>query len=67
MAVVLDVVGDLLPCVVDGFPLGAPGEAFLELAEPGFDERLRFGVTVAAAAVGDAAGVEVSAESREVN
>ena len=62
MVVVLDVVGDLLPCVVDGFPFGAPGAAFLELAEPGLDERLGLGVAVAAAAVGDAAGGEVSAE-----
>jgi hypothetical protein len=38
----------------DGLPLGAPGAALLELAEPGLDERLGLGVAVAAASVGDA-------------
>ncbi len=40
MVVGVDVVGDLFPCLVEGFPLGAPGAALLELAEPGLDERL---------------------------
>ena len=34
-----DVGADLGSGLVDGFPLGAPGAAFLELAEPGLDER----------------------------
>ena len=42
----LDVAGDVLSRVFDGFPLGAPGAAFLELAEPGLDESLRFRVAV---------------------
>jgi hypothetical protein len=62
VVVVLDVLADLGPCVLDGLPLGAPGAALLELSEPGLDERLGLGVAVAAAAVGDTTGGQVTAE-----
>ncbi len=58
----VDVVGDFLSGLVEGFPFGAPGAALFELAEPGLDERLGLGVAVAAAAVGDATGRQVLAE-----
>src|SRR5436190_15219320 len=49
----VDVGGDHLPGLVEGLELVAPDAAFLELAEPGLDERLALGVAVAAAAVRD--------------
>lgn len=55
MVVGVDVGGDFSCCLVGGFPLGAPGAPFLELPEPGFDERLGLGVPVAASTVGDVA------------
>jgi hypothetical protein len=48
MVVAVDVDGDVLSGVLDGLPFAAPGAAFLELAEPRLDERLRLGVAVAA-------------------
>lgn len=58
-----DVVGDLRSGLVDGFPFGSPGAASFELAEPGLDEGLGFGVAVAAASMSDASCGEVPAES----
>jgi hypothetical protein len=52
VVVVGDVGGDVLSGLVDGFPFGSPGDPFLELAEPGLDERLGFEVAVAATAMG---------------
>ena len=54
VVVVVDVGGDHLPGLVEGLELVAPDAAFLEVAEPGFDERLALGVAVAAAAMRDA-------------
>ena len=62
VVVAVDVGGDLLSGLVEGLELGAPDEPLLELAEPGLDERLAFGVAVAAAAVGDAELAEAGAE-----
>jgi hypothetical protein len=53
MVVALDVGADRLSGLVEGLELRAPDEALLELSEPRLDERLRLGVAVAAAAVGD--------------
>src|SRR3546814_1965157 len=53
---------DLRSRCFDGLPLGSPGAALLELAEPGLDEGLGLGVAVAAPTVGDASGGEVLAE-----
>jgi len=61
--VAVDVVGDLLPCLVEGLELGAPDEPLFQLPEPAFDEGLRFGVSVAAASVGDAVLGESVAEA----
>lgn len=63
MAVGADVVGDVAAGVVDRFPFGSPGAALLELAEPGLDERLRFGISVATARMRHASGGEVFAEA----
>jgi hypothetical protein len=60
--VVVDVAGDLLSRLVQRLPLRPPGHAFLELPEPRLDERLRLGVPVAAATVGDSTGRQVAAE-----
>ena len=55
--VVVDHVGvDHLPGVVEGFELVAPDAALFELAELGLDERLAFGIAVAAAAMRDLQG-----------
>ena len=62
MVVGVDVGGDLEAGLVDGLPLGAPGATFLELPEPGLDERLGLRVAVAPASVGDASRGEVAAE-----
>ena len=59
----VDVGGDLLSCLVEGLELGAPDEPLLQLPEPRFDEGLRFGVAVAAAAVRDAELAELLAEA----
>src|SRR3546814_11908124 len=53
---------DLRSRCFDGLPLGSPGAALLELAEPGLDEGLGLGVAVGASTVGDAPGGEVLAE-----
>src|SRR5215203_6500921 len=53
MVVVRDVVADRLPSLVERLELLAPDAAFLELAEPGLDERLALGIAVAAAAMRD--------------
>src|SRR5829696_9417290 len=53
VVVVLDVAADHLPSLVEGLELFAPDAALLELAEPGLDEGLALGVSVAAAAVCD--------------
>jgi len=50
-----DVGADLGAGVFDGLPFRAPGAAHLELAEPGLDERLGFGIARATTSVGDAA------------
>ena len=63
MVVAVDVVGDLLSCLVEGLEVGAPDEPLLQFPEPAFDEGLRFGVAVAAAAVGDAVLGESCAEA----
>jgi len=42
--------------------LRAPGQAFLELAEPRFDERLGLGIAIAATPVGDPTTRQVPAE-----
>src|SRR5712691_1720552 len=49
----LDVADDLLPRLIDRFPLRAPGASLLELTEPALDECLGLGVSVTAAAVRD--------------
>src|SRR3954469_24951492 len=54
VVVVDDVAPDHLPGFVEGLELVAPDLPFLELAEPGLDERLALGVAVAATAMGDA-------------
>jgi hypothetical protein len=46
VVVVVDVVGDDLPGLVECFELVAPDAAFLQVAEPAFDERLPLGVAV---------------------
>jgi hypothetical protein len=53
VVVVGDVVADRLACLVERLELVAPDAAFLELAEPGLDERLALWVAVAAAPVRD--------------
>ena len=58
----LDVGGDLLASLVEGFELLAPDAALLELAEPGLDEGLALGVAVAAAAMDDSELCEAGAE-----
>ena len=55
--------GDLLSGVVEGFPFGAPGEPFHELAKPRLDEGLGLGVAVAATSVRDATVGEMAAEA----
>ena len=54
VVVAVDVGADLPARLVEGLELLTPYAALLELAEPGLDERLGFGVAVAAAAVRDA-------------
>jgi hypothetical protein len=54
VVVAVDVSADYLPWLVEGFELVQPDAALLELCEPGLDERLAFGVAVAAAAMRDA-------------
>ena len=61
--VAVDVGGDLLSPLVEGFEVGAPEEPLLELAEPRFDERLGFGVALAAAAMRDAEFVKAGTEA----
>ena len=63
MLVAVEVAGDVLSGVVEGFPFGAPGEPFLELAKPGLDEGLGLGVAVAAASVRDPTVGEMAAEA----
>ena len=46
--------GDLLSRLLECLEFGAPDEPLLLFSEPAFDEGLRFGVAVAAAAVRDA-------------
>ena len=58
----LDVSVDLLSGLVDGLPLGSPRASFLELTEPGLDERLGLGVAVAATPMGDPTSRQVLAE-----
>jgi hypothetical protein len=53
VVVAVDVGGDHLPCLLEGLELVQPDAAFLQLREPGLDERLALGVAVTAAAVGD--------------
>ena len=53
VVVAVDVGADHGPGLLEGLELLAPDAALLELAEPGLDECLAFGVAVAAAAVGD--------------
>src|SRR6187397_2185767 len=53
VVVVVDVGADRGAGVVEGLGFLAPDAALLELCEAGLDERLAFGVAVAAAAVGD--------------
>ena len=67
MVVGVDVFGDVGSCLVDGFPFGSPRDSFLELAEPGLDERLGFGVAVTAASVRDPAGGQMPTDPLEVN
>ncbi len=68
MVVALDVGADRRPRLVEGLKLLAPDAALLELREPRLDERLRLGIAVAAAAVGDPelaqAGTEAAARKR---
>ena len=59
----VDVGGDLCSRLIERLELGAPDEPLLQLPEPRFDERLGFGVAVAAAAVRDAELAEAGAES----
>lgn len=49
----VDVVADVVAGVIDGFPFGPPCAELLEPSEPGLNEGLRLGVSVAAPAVGD--------------
>ena len=60
--VAIDVGPDRGAGLLERLELLAPDAALLELAEPGFDERLGLGVAVAAAAMGNAPGREVPAE-----
>src|SRR5829696_6256933 len=53
MVVVRDVGADRLPGLLERLELLAPDAAFLELAEPGLDERLALGIAVAAAPMRD--------------
>ena len=62
LVVAVDVVGDRLSRLVERLELGAPDEPLLQLPEPAFDEGLRFGVAVTAAAVGEAVLGEPFAE-----
>jgi hypothetical protein len=62
MLVAVDVVVDLLSRLVQRLPLRSPGQAFLELAEPGLDEGLGLWIAVATPAVGDPAGRQMAAE-----
>jgi hypothetical protein len=62
MLVGVDVCGDLLSRLVQRLPLRSPGQAFLELSEPGLDEGLGLWIAVAAPSVGDPAGRQVAAE-----
>jgi hypothetical protein len=43
----------ILPCLVEGLEFVQPDPALFELGEPALDERLRLGVAIAAASVGD--------------
>jgi hypothetical protein len=54
LVVALDEAADRGAGLVERLELGPPDQAFLELAEPRLDERLRLGVAVATAAVVDA-------------
>ncbi|HET8893354.1 MAG TPA: hypothetical protein VFM96_04590 [Gaiellaceae bacterium] len=49
--------------MLERLEVGAPDEPLLQFPEPAFDEGLRFGVAVAAAAVGDAVLGESFAEA----
>jgi hypothetical protein len=53
VVVLVDVGGDHLPGLVEGFELVAPDAAFHEVAGPALDECLALGVALAAAAVSD--------------
>ncbi len=63
VVVALDVAADSSAGLVEGFVFVEPYLSFFELAEPGFDEGLGFGVAVAAAAVFDLALGEVLTEA----
>ncbi|MEJ7604417.1 MAG: hypothetical protein WKG01_41555 [Kofleriaceae bacterium] len=62
VVVVVDVGADLLAGLVERLELVAPDAALLELSEPALDERLAFGVAVAAAPVRDAEFGQAGAE-----
>jgi hypothetical protein len=59
----LDVGGGLGSGLVEGLELGASDESLLEFPEPALDERLGFGVAVAAASVPDLELAELFAEA----
>src|SRR2546428_5382740 len=63
MVVAVDVVGDLLSRLLERLEWGAQAEPLLQFPEPAFDERLRFGVAVAAAPMRDAVLGEPGAEA----
>ena len=54
VVVVVDVGGDHLRGLVEGLELVSPDAALFKVAKPALDERLRFGVALAAASVRDA-------------
>ena len=53
MVVGVDEVTDVVAGVFDGFGFGAPSLVLLDLSEPGLDEGLGLGVSIAASAVAD--------------
>ena len=63
VVVALDVAGDSLSGVVQCLVFVQPDLPFFEFPEPALDERLRFGVAVAAAAVADPELAEFRAEA----
>ncbi len=62
MLVAVHAGGELLSRLVERFLFGSPRQAFLELPEPGVDERPRLRIPVATTPMGDPTGGQVPAE-----